>query len=82
MHSLKMNFGKKKNKISLIHMKKPFKSGLGGMVTSPLFSENVAILVDETRNNELCYNFACLAAAENGALPRILMSKEMGREGS
>ena len=56
-----MHFGKKKNRISLIHMNKPLKGGLAGMVSSPLFNENIAIIVDETPEELRYYDFACLA---------------------
>lgn len=72
-----MHFGKKKNRISLIHMNKPLKGGLAGMVSSPLFNQNIAIIVDETPEELRDYDFACLACGENGAVPRVMMAKEI-----
>ena len=72
-----MHFGKKKNRISLIHMNKPLESGLAGMVSSPLFEENVAIIVDATPEELKDYDFACLACGENGAAPRVMMTREI-----
>ena len=72
-----MYFGKKKNRISLIHMNKPLKGGLAGMVSSPLFNENIAIIVDETPEELRDYDFACLACGENSAAPRVMMTKEI-----
>ena len=72
-----MHFGKKKNRISLVHMNKPLKGGLAGMVSSPLFDENIAIVVDETPEELRDYDFACLACGENGAAPRVMMTREI-----
>lgn len=72
-----MHFGKKKNKISLIHMNKPLKGGLAGMVSSSIFNENIAIIVDETPEELRDYDFACLACGENGAAPRVMMTREI-----
>ena len=72
-----MHFGKKKNRISLIHMNKPLKGGLAGMVTSSIFNENIAVIVDETAEELRDYDFACLACGENGVAPRVMMTKEI-----
>lgn len=72
-----MHFGKKKNRISLIHMNKPLKGGLVGMVSSSIFNENIAIIVDETPEELRDYDFACLACGENGLAPRVMMTKEI-----
>ena len=72
-----MHFGKKKNRISLIHMNKPLKGGLAGMVSSSIFNENIAIIVDETPEELRDYDFACLACGENGAAPRVMMTREI-----
>lgn len=72
-----MHFGKKKNRISLIHMNKPLKGGLAGMVSSSIFNENIAIIVDETPEELREYDFACLACGENGVAPRVMMTKEI-----
>ena len=72
-----MHFGKKKNRISLIHMNKPLNGGLAGMVSSPIFNENIAIIVDETPEELRDYDFACFACGENGAAPRVMMTREI-----
>jgi len=72
-----MHFGKKKNRISLIHMNKPLKGGLAGMVSSSIFNENIAIIVDETPEELRDYDFACFACGENGAAPRVMMTREI-----
>lgn len=71
----KMSFGKNKKRISLYHMNKPLSSGFVGMVTSNLFSENIAVIIDTSPENE--YDFACLAWAQNGSVPRIKMTEEI-----
>ena len=45
------------------------------MVISPLFSDKIAIMIDNTCGED--YDFACLTCAENGLLHRIKMSKNV-----
>lgn len=71
-----MRFGKK-NKISLIHLSKPLQNGFVGMVCSPLFADRIAMVVDPLEKGRTEYDFACLAFSENGASPRIMMTKEV-----
>ncbi len=72
-----MSFGKKHERITLIHMKKPIALGLVGMIQSPLFSENIALVIDSTPADERDYDFACLAYAAGVRYPRILMEREL-----
>ena len=71
-----MRFGKKK-RISLIHLSKPLSNGFAGMVCSPLLADRIAIVVDPLEKERTEYDFACLAFGENGAFPRIMMTKEV-----
>ena len=72
-----MSFGKNKKRIFLYHMNKPISGGLVAMVTSNLFSDNIAVIIDNTPENERDYDFACLAWAKNGSTPRIIMSEKV-----
>ncbi|MCH5323586.1 MAG: hypothetical protein J1E39_00080 [Eubacterium sp.] len=58
-------------------MNKPLSNGLAGMISSPLFKENVAVIVDDTPKDERDYDFACLACGENGVVPRVMMIREL-----
>lgn len=69
----RMYFGSKKNRITFVHLNKPWKLGLAGMVTSPLFEEKIAVAVDNTPMDEADYDYACLACNRDGKSPRILM---------
>jgi len=72
-----ISFGKGNHRIVLFHMNKPIGGGLIGMVKSPLFPAPVAIVIDDTPTEEKDYSFACLACAENGLAPRILIEREL-----
>lgn len=71
------SFGKGKNRLVFSHMNKPIGHGLIGMVKSELFPYPVAIVIDETQAEDKDYSFACLACAENGTVPRILIDREL-----
>jgi hypothetical protein len=40
----RMSFGKKATRITIVHLNKPQSCGLAGMVTSPIFAENIALV--------------------------------------
>lgn len=71
------SFGKGKNRLVFSHMNKPIGHGLIGMVRSNLFPYPVAIVIDDTQAEGKDYSFACLACAENGTVPRILIDREL-----
>ena len=67
--------GTGENAISVTHLDEPMEHGLIGMVSSPLFKENIAIIIDEDPEaND--YSFACLGCGVNGVAPRVMMSEE------
>ena len=70
-------FGKGNNRLVLLHMNKPIRGGVIGMVKSRLFPFPIAIIIDETPADDRDYSFACLACAENGVAPRILIDREL-----
>ena len=68
-------FGVGKDKIELTLLDEPMELGLVGMVSSELFGENIAIVVeDEPQTVE--YDFACLGYTKAGTAPRVMMKKE------
>lgn len=71
------SFGKGKGRFVFSHMNKPIGHGLIGMVRSNLFPYPVAIVIDDTQAEDKDYFFACLACAENGTVPRILIDREL-----
>ena len=70
-----MNFGKGKERIILTHLNKPMELGLAGMVSSFLFQENIAIVIDDNPKT-VEYDFACLAYKKDGSAPRVMMKRE------
>lgn len=72
-----MHWGTKKNRISLIHLNKPLANGLVGMVYSSLFRDRIMIIVDDTPEDLREYDFACFACAENAAVPRVIMTRDV-----
>ena len=73
----RMSFGKKKNRIDVFHLNKPWKNGLAGMITSNLFQETVGIVVDEVLLSKNEADYACLGVSENGIAPRIVMTNDI-----
>lgn len=72
-----ISFGKGDNRLVLFHMNKPIGGGVIGMVKSRLFPAPVAVIIDATPAEDRDYSFACLACAENGIAPRILIDREL-----
>ena len=70
----RMSFGRKEKRITFVHLNKPWKLGLAGMVTSPMFQENIAVVIDDTPFEESDYDYACLACDKHGRSPRIMMN--------
>ena len=76
MKCLVMKFGKGDKRISLLHLRKPFGIGIGGMITSPMFEEQIPIVVKKRDDSDDEFNLAYLAVGKGGVLPRIVMSEE------
>ena len=53
----RMSFGRKEKRITFVHLNKPWKLGLAGVVTSPLFQENIAVVIDDTPFEESDYDY-------------------------
>ena len=71
-----MAFGKGKSRLVIIHLNKVQESGLGGFVRSSMFKD-LPIVVDTSSEDERGYDFACLAAAKNGVIPKVKMTEEI-----
>lgn len=72
-------FGDGKDKIELTLLDEPMDQKLAGMISSPMFKENIAIIIIEDPDS-VDYNFACLGWAKNGVAPRIAMTEELYKE--
>ena len=77
MKCLVMKFGKGNKRISLLHMRRPFGIGIGGMVTSPMFKEQIPIIVQKQDDSDEEFKLAYLGVGKSGLLPRIVMSEEV-----
>lgn len=67
-------FDNGENKITMTLLDEPMERGLIGMISSPIFKNDIALVVDEDHDIE--YDFACMTWAENGDAPRVLMIEE------
>jgi len=74
-----IEFGKDENKITITLLDEMMGQGLTGMISSPMFKENIALVIVEDPDS-VDYNFACLGWAENGIAPRVAMTKELYEE--
>jgi hypothetical protein len=72
----RMSFGKKATRITIVHLNKPQSCGLAGMVTSPIFAENIALVIDSTPAEDMDYDFSCLTFSAEGHHPRICLQEE------
>ena len=71
-----MSFGDKKNRIKIVHLKKPMEKGLAGMVMAKFFKENIGIVVDRNEERGIDYSFACIASSLDGKVPRIILQDD------
>lgn len=69
-------FGNDESKITITLLDQTMGQGLTGMISSPMFKENIAIVIVEDPDG-VDYNFACLGWAENGIAPRVAMTEEL-----
>lgn len=70
-----MYFGKKKNRITLMHRRKPCKNGFAGAVLSDRFKESIALVVDDEWLDENYAPSMCIGAQEeDGSKPVIMLS--------
>ena len=69
-------YGSEENKITVTLLDETMGKGLVGMISSPFFKENIALVIDEDHDDE-DYAFACLGCASNGVAPRVIMTREV-----
>lgn len=79
MQYKEIEFGNDESKITITLLDQTMGQGLIGMVSSPMFKENVAIVIVEDPDS-VDYNFVCLGWAENGVAPRVAMTEELYEE--
>lgn len=72
-----MRFGKKGRKITILHLKKPVQKGLAGMITSKLFPQKIALVVDDKPCDDLDYSFACLSYTPETAFAAIWIEENL-----
>ena len=69
-----MYFGKKKNRITLMHRRKPCKNGFAGAVLSDRFKESIALVVDEEWMDDEGCSRTFITAQKDGSRPVIVLS--------
>lgn len=71
-----IEFGNDENKITITLLEETMGKGLMGMLSSTIFKENIALIIDEEHDDE-DYTFACLGCGKDGVAPRVVMTKEL-----
>lgn len=69
-------FGTYENKITITLLTEVMEHGLAGMISSPLFDENIAIVICKNPKDE-DFSFACLGCGKDGVAPRVVMTEEL-----
>ncbi len=76
MQYKELYFGENENQITVTLLDKTMGQGLIGMISSPMFKENIAIVIVEDTDS-IDYKFACLGCGENGVAPRVAMTEKV-----
>ena len=76
MQYKQLEFGTDENKIQITLLDEIMGQGLAGMISSPLFNENIAIVICENPEDG-DYSFACLGCGKDGVAPRVVMTEEL-----
>lgn len=65
--------------IEVLILDEPMNGTLVGMISSPMFSENVALALDSrvAKGEEVDYDLACMGAAKDGSIPRIYLFPDL-----
>ena len=71
-----IELGNGENKITITLLDETIGKGLMGMITSPIFKDNIALVIDVDHDEE-DYTFACLGCGKDGVAPRVVMTKEL-----
>ena len=70
MQYKELKFGSDENKITITLLADVMEQRLAGMISSPLFKENIAIVITENPEEDDDYSFACLGCGKDGVLHR------------
>lgn len=76
MQYTEYEYGVGENKITITLLDETMGKGLMGMISAPIFKENIAFVVSEAPDSD-DYTFACLGCGKDGAAPRVAMTKEL-----
>ena len=79
MQYKEIEFGNDENKIKIMLLDEMMEQRLAGMISSPLFKENIAIVIIENPEDD-DYSFACLGCGKDGKAPRVVMTEELFAE--
>ena len=79
MQYKEIHFRKDENKITKTLLSEVMEQGLAGMISSPMFKENIAIVICENPKDE-DYSFACLGSGTDGVAPRVVLTEELLNE--
>lgn len=75
MQYKQLEFGTDENKITITLLNKIMEQRLAGMISSPMFNENIAIVVEDNPKT-IDYDFACLGYTKEKTVPRVMMKSE------
>ena len=71
-----MRFGPKKQRIKIIHLRKPVTKGLAGMVMGKPFAQSISLVVDRRPRAEMDYNYMCLSHHADSKSIEIWMERD------
>lgn len=74
-----LEFGTDENEITITLLSEVIEQGLAGIISSPMFNENIAIVICENPEDE-DYSFACLGCGKDGVAPRVVITEELLNE--
>lgn len=69
-------YGVGENKITITLLDGTMGKGLIGMISSPIFNENIAFVVSDDHDSD-DFTFACLGCGKDGVAPRVTMTREL-----
>ena len=76
MECKELEFGTEENRITITLLDEMMEHRLIGMISSPLFKENIALVVaDEQTNND--FSYACLGCGKDGIAPRVVLMEDL-----
>ena len=76
MQYKELKFGENENQITVTLLDETMGQGLIGMISSPMFKENIAIVIVKDPDS-VDYNYACLGCGENGVAPRVAITEKI-----